>query len=246
MFCSNCGARLDDNARFCTECGTKTKVSAVNTGTAEPAAAAPPIQGQRVTENIYLCADGVYRWVYEYRMMSNPTILFTIFKVLGIGFGAVYLFNVILQLIEGDLEENIGQFSLVFGILFAVFLVIGFISYVIVAAQNGWKYAVMFEMDDNGVTHQQMETGVKKAAVIQEITMLAGVLTGNMTTTGSALLIRTSMHSEFAKVRNIKVLRGRHTIKVNELLGKNQVYAEPADFDFVLNFIRSHIPAKTA
>ena len=66
---------------------------------AVPAAAAQrpavgPVQGQRVKENIYLCQDGVYRWVYEYKLMSNPTILITIMKVLGLSVGILKFFIV--------------------------------------------------------------------------------------------------------------------------------------------------------
>ena len=45
---------------------------------------------------------------------------------------------------------------------------------------------------------------------------------------------------DFKRVRKVKVNRAMHTIYVNELLGRNQVYAETADFDFVLHFIKEH------
>ena len=31
MFCKNCGAKLDENARFCSECGEKVGIAASNT-----------------------------------------------------------------------------------------------------------------------------------------------------------------------------------------------------------------------
>ena len=39
--------------------------------------------GEKVTENIRRCPDGVYRWTYEYKMLKNPTVMFTVWKVLG-------------------------------------------------------------------------------------------------------------------------------------------------------------------
>ena len=40
------------------------------------------LEGKKVSENIYLCPDGVYRWIYEFPMAKNPTILITVWKVL--------------------------------------------------------------------------------------------------------------------------------------------------------------------
>ena len=42
------------------------------------------LKGEKVTENIWLCPDGVYRWTYEFDMRRNPMILFTVLKVMAI------------------------------------------------------------------------------------------------------------------------------------------------------------------
>ncbi|MBQ6518765.1 MAG: hypothetical protein IJI14_08595 [Anaerolineaceae bacterium] len=44
--------------------------------------------------------------------------------------------------------------------------------------------------------------------------------------------------SVFKDVEFIRVRRKRNTIHVDQLLDKNQVYAEDEDFDFVEKFIR--------
>ena len=44
---------------------------------------------------VKLYPDGKYRWVYEVPMLKNPTILIDVFKVLGISFGIVWLFTVL-------------------------------------------------------------------------------------------------------------------------------------------------------
>jgi hypothetical protein len=38
---------------------------------------------------VTLYPDGKYRWVYEVPMLKNPSILFDVYKVLGISFGIV-------------------------------------------------------------------------------------------------------------------------------------------------------------
>ena len=55
-------------------------------------------------------------------------------------------------------------------------------------------------------------------------------------------VIHDSTSSDFANVRSVKGSRALRVIKVNEPLAKNQVYVEPADYDFVFGFIRDHCP----
>ena len=40
--------------------------------------------------------DGVYRWAYDFNMLTNPTILFTVFKGVSIGFGFMWVFEIAL------------------------------------------------------------------------------------------------------------------------------------------------------
>lgn len=49
-------------------------------------------------------------------------------------------------------------------------------------------------------------------------------------------------YAAFSKVRRVKAYPRRYLTKVNQLLFKNQIYADPADYDFVLSFIQAHIP----
>ena len=51
---------------------------------------------------------------------------------------------------------------------------------------------------------------------------------------------KSSSTSVFKNVEFIRVRRKRNTIHVDQLLDKNQVYAEDADFDFVEKFIKEH------
>ena len=62
MFCENCGHPIPDGSRFCENCGARV------TGNSDKEA---EIDGRKVTENIYLCPDGKYRWIYEYKMLKN-------------------------------------------------------------------------------------------------------------------------------------------------------------------------------
>lgn len=202
--------------------------------------------GKKVSENIWLCGDGVYRWYYELDMLRNPIVLFTVWKVLGIAFGAVIVFTLLVSLFQRTVRTIPDLWGMVwpFLILIAVFFVISIISYLILAATYGWKYVVLFEMTEDCVRHIQAPKQFQKAQALGWLTALAGVAAGNPAVTGMGLSVdaRNTSTSEFKNVAVIKPRRRRDTIHVNQRLNKNQIYVRAADFDFVEQFLKSRCP----
>ena len=190
-------------------------------------------------KEVRLCNDGKYRWAYEMNLLKNPTIFFTVLKVMMISIGIVWLFGLVIGL--GDMKLDYFLFwTKLSGIMLGVFVVLTIIGVLITAAILG-KYVVLFEMDEMGVTHLQMPRQVKKAEVIGLITALVGAMAKSPTTMGAGLLAasKTKSTSVFANVRRVKARRRLNLIKVNQLLDKNQVYVPDEDFDFVYDFIKS-------
>jgi hypothetical protein len=202
------------------------------------------IQGQKITENIYLCPDGKYRWVYELNMIKNPVILLTIWKIFGILILIQIAITFILAVFDGDVPGFFTGYLFTPGVLIipGIFFVLSVIAYIIVAFDYGWKYIVLFEMDEKGVVHNQMPKQFEKSQGLSWLATMAGALAGSYTTMGAGLLAssKSCSSSDFDKVRKVVISRGLNVIKVNELLEKNQVYADKADFDFVCNFIVQH------
>lgn len=196
-----------------------------------------------VTKNITFDADGFYRWAYELNLYKNPTIIFLIWKIFGFILLGLWLFMVLLEFIDDTLTLetllDISEVMLLFGLGFGVLCLVGYLVY---ALMMGGKYCVLFEMDERGVNHIQMAPQVKKVEAISILTMLVGAMAGRPGVVGTGILAaaRTSMYTAFADVRSVEPFPGRDLIKVNELLNKNQVYAEKEDYDFVLNFILAH------
>ncbi len=272
MFCEKCGKEIPDGSVFCEFCGAAvgTAVAAVVPAAVVPAPEAvesmksedeikaaltgkkksskeidseEDIEGQKVSENIYLCSDGKYRWIYEYDMLRNPALLITIWKVLGLSFGIVILFLMLINLLDGsfrywDAETAFGFFR-GFLLLLLFMLALGVVAYLILAASYGWKYMVLFTMDEQGVEHRQMAKQFKKAQAWGWLTAAAGALSGNISRVGTGILAATrdSSVSTFKKVSLVRSVRRRHTIYVNQGLFHNQVYAETPDFDFVRDYI---------
>jgi hypothetical protein len=194
---------------------------------------------------VKLYPDGKYRWVYEVPMLKNPTILFDVYKVLGISFGIVWLFNVLLISCEDGLNlRNLWSFTSGFLILMLVFLVIGYVAYFIVAWSYGWKYIVLFTLDEKEVVHQMMPRQMEKAKVLGALTALVGSVAGKPGVMGAGVLAasRSTSTSVLANVARLVPRRSLHLIKVNQLLNKNRVFVPDEDFDFVYNFLCQHCP----
>lgn len=198
------------------------------------------INGERVTENIYLCPDGKYRWIFEFPMLKNPVILFTVFKVLGISAAIIAIFMLLVDLIaDGSITPpETDELMIAFWvILFFIGVVI--ISYTILAAMYGFKYMVLFEMDEEKVVHIQMSKQFEKAQAIGWLTAMVGLASGRIGAAGTGMLAaaRNTSTSDFVNVRQVIGNRWMRVIKVNKLLDHNQIYVEPSDYDFVFNYI---------
>lgn len=190
-------------------------------------------------KDIQLCADGKYRWVYELNMLTNPIIFWTVLKVLG----GVWLFLYVFMLIFGDFATFWEAFR-IFAYVMAGIVALSLMGYLVVAAMYKGKYVVLFEMDEDGISHTQMPRQYKKAQVLSAFTVLAGLASVKPSTVGAGILAATknSSTSVFENVRKVKARRRLHVIKVNQLLNKNQVYVPNEDFDFVYDFIKSRCP----
>ena len=194
---------------------------------------------------VTLCPDGKYRWVYEVPMLKNPSILYDVYKVLGISIGVVWLLNVLLiGCEEGFSLENLWSSTYIILVVMLILAVIGLIAYVIVAWCYGWKYVVLFTMDEKKIVHQQMPRQVKKAQILGALTTFVGAAAGKPSVVGTGYLAasRSTTTSELANVARLIPHRRQNLIKVNQLLNKNRIFVPDEDFDFVYNFLRQHCP----
>ncbi len=191
--------------------------------------------------------QGVYRWVYEFHLMKNPVIFLTVFKIMGglalLGVLIMVGFNAV------DIGKGYSTWADLFGslkggLLFILFwFVLVGVGYTVYAAMHHWKYCVVFTMNNEGIEHRQMPEDYKKSEAIADLNIIAGFLTGNLTQIGIGLTSqRDVLATDFKDVRSIQGMRAFSTIKVNEPLGKNQVYVDKEDYDFVYNYIVERCP----
>ena len=194
------------------------------------------------SNNITMCPDGKYRWVYELNLYKSTAIVKELGRALAIAVVIVLAILFVISIMDNDLMEALRFVAEAACIIFGIMLVLCIIGYLIYAFIVGGKYCVVFEMDENGINHKQHDKHVKKSELIGAITVLAGLAGGNLTTVGTGVLAaaRTSMYSSFDDVKELEILSKEHLIRVNETLNRNQVYAEDEDFAFVANFIKTH------
>lgn len=240
MNCSNCGKKIPEDAKYCEFCGEKTEQPELSVKHAAAENAQVKISAAGGSGDIRLCPDGKYRWYYEYRMMKNPTVLFTVWKVMMLA----ALFPVIVVLfseLHNGVLSAVRQSLLVFGIVFGALFVLSGVGYFILAAIYGFQYIVLFEMDEKGITHAQQEKQYKKAQAISWLTVIGGAAAGKPGTMGTGILAGTKQKitSEFKNVSSVTGMKKRNTIKVNQRFAKNQVYVKSEDYDFVWKYITS-------
>ena len=190
-----------------------------------------------------------YRWLYQLRLFKNPVFFLLLLKIFFCIWLVISLFVLSLDLVEGlpakTLEGTL-LFMLLMGLILLLLLIVSYGFYALI--MRG-RYTILFEMDEKGIAHIQVPADAKKAETFGLATFLAGLLTGNPNVMGAGLLSahKQASYTKFKAVNKIRINRKRQQIKIRSSgLFHNQVFTHPDDFDFVLNFIRSHLSDKKA
>ena len=259
MFCPDCGSPMKDTAKFCPNCGSPADKPAYGPiFSVEPDVPADQrtantdvyngmgqgMNGDRqISPHITLGADGKYRWIYEYSLFKHPGLFFLIWKIFFFIVLGIFAFMFIISALQGDLDGERALDTLkVFGYFVLGMTALVAISYLIYAAVMGGRYVVIFEMDENGVNHKQIDQQAKKARRIGEAATLIGALAGSRSAMAAGMNTRTEMYTSFRSCGKVKAYKRKNLIKMREALSHNQVFAHPEDFDFVLNYILARIP----
>ena len=211
MNCSFCGKENNEGIKFCEKCKSY------------------------LSPNIERGKDRKYRWIYELNLYKNFTVLYTVWLVLGISFGLV--------LIVAFIASKSVKVLIIFALLFVAIVIISIIAYLLYAAFHGGKYVILFEMGPKEVVHIVAPKDFSKDKKLATGMGVVGALTGNLSLIGQSLYQSNakSMTSVYKSVSKVKSVRRRNVIYVSETLNKNQIYVPSEDFDFVDEFIRSHV-----
>ena len=194
-------------------------------------------------KNIKVNNEGKYVWGYELNLFRNFVILKLVLKIVGLSLLGVYVLSCMLSLgNSGFFFSGLLENTKIFIILITVMLIIALVSYFIYAKMIGSKYCVVFEMDESGIKHTQLDKQADKAKMLSLIEVLAGAATKDLSLVGTGLMKygRTSIYTDFKKVKKINADRNSNTIILKYGLHNNQIYIEDDDYDEALAFIRSN------
>ena len=208
---------------------------------------AEPVDLESLSVHPQLCPDGVYRWIYRLPMLKNPVILLTTMKAFVVAALIMWaLLSILLLFSDGFTAEAFISAAWAAGIGLAVISALLVIAFPLVAWIYGGTYNVLFEMDENGITHTQLAEQFKRARIIGMLTFFAGLFSKRPTTMGAGLLSasRQSMRTPFSGVNGVSTNRTLRVIYLREVLSHNHVYVDPEDYDFVLNYIRERVDAR--
>ncbi len=237
--CGKCGNEMQEGAAFCSKCGEK---SSNDSEEIKDNIKHLNYNGEENSEEMDI-KDGI-SWTYQSNLYKESTFIVILIKVLAISVGAVLLFMLILGAIDGDLD---GAYFLtmieIFGGIYAGMIVLALISYYLIYVPlNNGKYTILFEMDNNHITHMQALENRQKAKKLGTIAIFAGLLTMNPTVMSTGLLssVRTSMTTRFSAVTSILVYRKKCRITlVSHSMERNEIFCSRKDFEWVLSHIQS-------
>lgn len=194
------------------------------------------------SNNITMCQDGKYRWVYELDLYKSSAVFYEVWRVMGGICLVVALLNFVLGWMEGSFMDGLRSAAETGGIVLGIMFVLTVIGYLVFSFMVNGKYCVVFEMDEKGINHKQHQKHVKKSQLLGAITAIAGAASGRPGVAGTGILAaaRTSMYSGFDDVKELEILPKQNLIRVNETLSRNQVYAADEDFAFVADYLKTH------
>lgn len=205
----------------------------------------PNTIADQVSERVVKDEKGMFRWMHETNLYTNPMILFLVLKIIFFVWLLLALFMVGLEAYDhgiGKALENTGLLKTMLYVL-AGLSFLTFLGYYLYALMMGGHYTVLFEMDQEGVKHTQLPSQFKRAKTTGTVAAIAGLAAGQPGLAGAGVLSasRQSMYTSFKKVQVIRPNPRRRVIKLRSNLMNNQVYTAADDFDFVLDYIREQV-----
>ncbi len=189
--------------------------------------------------------DGRYRWQYDMDMVRNKSIVWIVFKILGICMAGLWMLMTFLFAKDGGFFPHMFLImTLIFIGVTAAFFALTYLIYVIMAKIKGGTYVLRYEMDGDGVSIVQSRRTTERNKAMGTAVVAGALATGKLAGAGPAAAMMLSeeiAHTYFANVRRVIEMRKYDLIEIHEVVGANQIYAAPEIYDQVLAFIRAHV-----
>ena len=198
----------------------------------------------KVNHDFRLCDDGVYRWVYEYDLWKNHTVILEIEKFLFLVCLGIMVIQGLIEIPQKGFIKALISAAQEAGILLGIMSALLIISYPIYCLLSNGKYCVLFEMDDKGIMHTRMEKKVKREDLVEWLRAANEILDSRLLSTGLSIATASeaSMETVFSEVRKMSVSEKGKTITLVCRITRNQVYVPAEKFEFVKKYILERCP----
>ncbi|MBE6125187.1 MAG: hypothetical protein E7186_02545 [Erysipelotrichaceae bacterium] len=198
----------------------------------------------RVSHDFRLCDDGVYRWVYEYDLWKNHTVILEIEKFFILACMGIMVIQGLIEIPQKGFIKALISAAQEAGILLGIMSVLLVISYPIYCLLSNGKYCVLFEMDDKGIMHTRMEKKVKREDLVEWLWAANEILDSRLLSTSLSIATASeaSMETVFSEVRKMSVSEKGKTITLVCRITRNQVYVPAEKFEFVKKYILERCP----
>ena len=180
-------------------------------------------------EGIIHSTDGKYRWVCEIDRWTDCSEWVCDgwkFALAGVVLGVLTL----LLKVEGGVLTAVK--------VFAVLTALGAVLHGWSVLTQGRKRCVLFTMDEDMVSRQQVKGKADKEKVAHTVSVWVGGQSN------PSLRFETPVETAFSGVRTIVADRARGQFRLSGTSGRNRIRVEDAQFDFVLEQLKQCCPGK--
>ena len=200
---------------------------------------------QSYPKRVTLGEDQIYRWSYDMDMYHNHYLRNTLLKICFAICMVCWLFMLIVLASDGNLTPKSALITLPF---FAGFDLLVLLGYYIAAVIMRGVYHLRFAMNEEAIMLVRKKSTQNMLNVIPLITMSAGMASGKgLRGFATGMSQHAGASSGLTYFRDVRSMRERpqyDAFNLRELVGANQIWVNPEDYDFVRDFIKSRIPER--
>ena len=194
------------------------------------------------TNRVVQSPDGKYRWACEVCLLTNLTTFLHATKLLVLGATAVGAMIALFCLTAGaTLSTAVGRMTLVM-FMGLVLAVVGYIIYVFI---RGFRFTVCYTLDEKQLFEQYTPARLTKIPDGKGLKGLIDIISSRPGMPGWGFVYATGKSTSTMPLKRIVSIKPRRAlghIKVSLGLDSLHAYVPAEDFDFVVDFLRSHCP----
>ena len=189
-------------------------------------------------EGMTMDAAGTLHWSYEQDMRRKPVVLFLLFKIFFGACAGVGLMMALFYISDGDYAGAAECFAFITFGIGGICVLLVLVAWGILSLLLGGKLCYEFDMDGTSVTNR---TGEQSSAKMSRIASFLSLFSRHHA--ADALAFGPSVTTtRYAEAESMEADRKNDRIKLRGHLVYNDIYASPAQYDFVWQYLANRCP----